>query len=228
MSSTPLTKNFHLYSHTHYFGFPVMVHNGPLIEEYLEKGFKLFQTALAKYNRVVMFRFDLRFPLDYPYQISNQVISNFNSGLKKAIERNRAMHPNGALKHQTDVDYLWVKEYGRHSQRPHYHYALFLNKDAFFTLGSPNSHESLMGLIIRQWAHAIGWPVPHSIGLVHKAKNARYDQREVMVFDVNQLDYTEQVEAGFYRFSYLFKADTKVFSDGLNNIGMSQLPKTVY
>lgn len=214
----PSNKNLTLYFSGAYCCYPVNVDSGPLIYEYLEKGFRVFHWAIKQHVRTAMFRFDLRFPEDYPFSISNKVISKFTDGLRKAILRDRS-----GKRHQTGVNFIWVKEYGSNSKRPHYHFALFLNGDAYFRFGEFGSEGNLYSIISRQWANAIGIRYHFTQRFVHAQNNYKYHQVSVIKMNANSINYQQTVEQAFYSLTYLFKSGTKLYGVGLNSFGSSKL-----
>ncbi|MDR9500071.1 MAG: inovirus Gp2 family protein [Hydrogenovibrio sp.] len=217
----PSNRNLRLYHEAVYFNLPVMTDKGPLVLEYLERGAKVFMQAVHSHTRTAMFRFDLHFPKSFAH-CDTRVISSFTDGLRKAIQRAQKPQPN-QRRYPTTFNFIWVKEVGPESGRPHFHFALFLNRDAYFRLGKFNGESNLFGLILQQWANALGLPLSVCSGLVHAASNPKYVQLPVMYFDQNATDFQQQIMDGFFRLSYLFKSATKVFQNGDRNLGTSRV-----
>ncbi|QKI89631.1 inovirus Gp2 family protein [Thiomicrorhabdus xiamenensis] len=218
----PSNRNLSLYLYSKYQSFPVMSERGALIAEYVEEGFRSFLWAINRQVRTAMFRFDLRFPQDYGNAFNEGMINSFTRGLKEFIEQDQLEKlRSGKRVHKTEVNYLWVKEYGRASGRPHYHFALFLNKDAYMTLGRFGGRDNLYELIAKAWADAIGYPYYPAQRLVHACSNPKYCQKPVEYIDLNNTSADEQIGDAFYRLSYLFKAETKKFGRGCRNFGSS-------
>jgi hypothetical protein len=121
-----------------YQGLPVQMKHGPLIVEYLALLYLTMQRALNEHTRTFAFRVDLRFPekLDTAAFIaSNIMMERFFASFKAKIRHIRATaKKKNRYAHDTTVRYVWAREIG-HRARPHFHLVIFLNNDAFFSLG---------------------------------------------------------------------------------------------
>jgi hypothetical protein len=211
-------SNLTQYTGTHYAGLPILIGQGPFIEQYLQQTLATLQRALADYPRLLAVRFDLRYPhnqalADYAY--SSAVISRFVESLKAKIKynRSRAAEINQRV-HDTVVRYVWVKEYGVEG-RPHYHFLLLVNKDAFHTLGQFNSDfENLYTRIVSAWASALRLTPCEASGLVHIPNNA--------IYRINGREGSDVLSDLFYRVSYLCKVDTKRYGEWGHAFGCSR------
>lgn len=217
MQVNPLNKNQSLHVDHTYQGLPVMLEKGPFVVEYLQSLFKVVQKSLNAHKRVCAMRFDLRYPLHISAQAaesSNEAVSRFIDSLKAKIRHDRARAQAQLLyAHDTDVRYAWAREVGR-DERVHYHVALLLNRDAYFTLGQFTSTEQNMAKRIQEaWASAIRLPLEQASGLVHFPDNAVYRF---------ELETPQQLQAFFYRASYLCKVNTKHFGNGQHGFGASR------
>lgn len=211
----PGNSNLHLYYENTFQGLPVMTSHSPFITEYLERFHETTQLALSAHRRVFAVRFDLRFPDDkLPFESDNTVISRFVDSLTIRIQsaRERSKRLNGSA-HQTQVRWCWVREIGREG-RPHYHFVLLLNKDAYHTVGRFHSaQENLYRRIQSAWASALRIPLDDADGLVHVPVNAE--------FRLSQDDPVE-MDRYFHRVSYLCKAATKVYGNCWRVFGCSR------
>lgn len=217
MTINPFNPNQHLYFEDTYQCYPVIQHRGPLVEQYLATLLRVLHQALQAHRRVCSIRFDLRFPAEMHSArdtTSNQVMSRFIESLKAKVRHNRACaKERNPSSEDTDLRYVWARE-GSQDGRVHYHVAILLNRDAFFSLGSFTSDKPNMAKrIVEAWASALGLPVDVCGGLVHFPPNAVYR------FDANS---PEDIAAFFYRASYLCKADTKHFGHGHHGFGASR------
>ncbi len=210
-------RNLTLYQQPTYQGMPIQTHRGPLILEYLDKTLQIINTSLNQYGRVFAFRLDLRFPSGIPasHTDSNLVMERFIASFKAKIKHNRdkakLVNPYA---HDTTVHYVWCREIGLNGT-PHYHMAILLNNDAFCTLGKfEMERNNLFNRLHEAWASALGVNIESVVGLVELPNNPFYQLRR---------DDPESVAAFFYRVSYLCKADTKVFGDGIHAFGASRL-----
>ncbi|MGE8466969.1 MAG: inovirus Gp2 family protein [Pseudomonas putida] len=211
----PDNSNLHLHYESTFRGLSVLTRHAPFITEYLEGIHETTQLALKAHSRIFALRFDLHFPDDDSVPASeNTVISRFVDSLTFRIQsaRERSRRLNGTA-HQTDVRWCWVREVGREG-RPHYHFVLLLNKDAYHTVGRYHSaRENTYGRIHAAWAGALRIRVEDAYGLVHIPDNAGYH--------LSQGDPVE-VDRYFHRVSYLCKAATKVYGNRCRVFGCSR------
>lgn len=210
-------NNLTLHYQPHYQDLQVQTDRGPLIAEYLERLTQVIGLAQQQYGRVFAFRIDLRFPVGYSFPIidNNEVLERFFASLKAKIRYNRdqALADN-RYAHDTVVRYVWCREIGQHGI-PHYHMAILLNNDAFCTLGRfEMDRENLFNRLHSAWASALGLSVENVVGLVEFPKNSFYLLRR---------DDPESIADFFYRASYLCKADTKYYGNGVHGFGSSRI-----
>jgi hypothetical protein len=214
----PGNTNLRYWYDATYDGYPLMVDKGPFVEQYLEKLYQTMQYALADYSRVFAFRFDLRLPHGKRLPsdaMTNQMIRNFKASLDEQIiwDRQRARNLNGSA-HDSRVRMFWVRELGKVNGRPHYHCIVFLNRDAYRSVGGINSERNNMfNRIESAWARTLRLQVDEIRGLVHFTKGATHH--------LTRTDYVGQDEF-FRRSSYLCKAATKHYGDGQHGCGGSR------
>ena len=211
----PDNSNLHLHYESTFRGLSVLTRHAPFITEYLEGIHETTQLALRAHRQVFAVRFDLHFPDDDSVPTSdNTVISRFVDSLTFRIQsaRERSRRLNGTA-HQTDVRWCWVREVGREG-RPHYHFVLLLNRDAFNTVGYFDSaRENTYGRIHAAWASALRMPIDDTNGLVHIPENAGYHLSQ---------DDPAEMDRYFVRVSYLCKAATKVYGNRCRVFGCSR------
>lgn len=217
MQTNPSNRNQTLHCESTYRGLPVYIDKGPLVHEYLDALHLVMCQALAANRRVLAIRLDLHFPewIDAGDDaISNEYISRFIASMKAKVKHDRlCARQVNRYAHDTDVRYVWTREIG-HTGRVHYHVAMLLSREAYFTLGKLESENSnLLNRGIEAWASALRLPVEQAKRLVHIPVNAVYrferDTPDVMA------DF-------FYRASYLCKASTKQFGNGSHGFGASR------
>jgi len=157
----------------------------------------------------------IRFPdNDSVLKSDSTVISRFVDSLTERIQtaRKRAKHLNGTA-HQTSVRWCWVREIGQEG-RPHYHFVLLLNRDAFHTVGRFQSgRENLYSRIQAAWASALRIHFDYVEGLVHIPANA--------TFHLSQ-DDPAGMDRYFHRVSYICKAATKDYGSRCRAFGCSR------
>lgn len=212
----PQNTNLSLYHQPTYLGLPVYTARGPLVLPYLERSLEVFDRALGQYPRVFGFRFEPRFPSGqcHSHFGSNQVLERFFESFKAKIRYNRdkarEARPHA---HDSVVRYIWCREIGEHGI-PHYHVAILLNNDAFCALGKYElGRENLFNRLHEAWASALGPSVESVKGLIHFPDN---------VFYVLRRDDPASIAEFFHRVSYLCKADTKHYGDGVHAFGTSR------
>ena len=212
----PHNSNLSLHYEPLYLGLPVQTGRGPLVTDYLESLKQVIDLSLQQYGRIFAFRFDLRFPANQhlPFADNNEVLERFFASFKAKIRhnRNKALEANGYA-HDSVVRYAWCREFGQHGI-PHYHGAIFLNNDAFCTLGQFTiGRQNLFNRLHGAWASALGLPIEQVGGLVDLPRNPFYLLRR---------DDPESIADFFNRASYLCKADTKHFGNGTHGFGSSR------
>ncbi len=213
----PANRNQTLFEQVSYAGLPVMHDKGPFVTEYLEALLRTLNKSLDDYPRLCSIRFDLRFPHNFQADdemTTNTVISRFIESLKAKIEHDRmCARRRNPHAHQTKVRYVWAREVGSDG-RVHYHVALFLNGDAYFTLGKFDSESVNLGKrITAAWASALWITESHAVGLVHFSDKG--------VYRIQASDPLAVADF-FHRASYLCKVKTKSFGFGYHGFGYSR------
>ena len=217
MARYPGNTNLTLHCEAYYQGLVVQVDKGPFIQEYLSRLHQTLSRALNQYPRVFALRFDLRLPANIQlpdYAFTNEVVDRFIESFKAKIKHNRQMAKLvNKYAHDTKVRYVWAREQGQHG-RPHHHFAILLNYDAFNALGKLESgRDNMFNRLEGAWASALGLPVEAVRGLVEIPQNPYYHLHR---------DEIAGQAAFFHRASYLCKSSTKVFGDGSHGFGCSR------
>lgn len=183
-------------------GYRLMNDKGPFVHKHLEKIVDVMQLALGEHPRTFAFRIDLRLPSDWGTWDERRLIDRFISSFKAKIIHSRDMAKRRSPRaHQTAIRYVWAREEGQ-GGRPHYHFVIFLNNDAFNNLGTYQlGRDNLFNRMTEAWASALGIAPDAAEGLVHIAKNAVYRIKTGDLHSQNEL---------FHRASYLAKYATKV------------------
>lgn len=194
-----------------------MIEKGPFIREYLHRLYETINRAIYQHREVFAFRFDLRLPANNTPRRSayeNEYVDRFIESFKAKIRHNRQMAVRQTeYVHDSTVRYVWARETG-HQGQPHYHFAVLLNRDAFFTLGTfAPGKDNMFNRLNEAWASALGLPVEAVRGLVEIPDNANYN--------LHREDYGS-IAAFFFRASYLCKSATKGFGHGGHGFGASR------
>jgi len=216
MKRHPENTNLKLFFEEQHKGFSVQQQRGPLVEEYLSRALCVTQLALLKYPRTFAFRVDLHFPADWSFGTNdNKPVERFIASFRAKIFHNRQLRAKeSGHAHDTTVSYIWCRELGEHGV-PHYHLAILLNRDAFFRLGKFKiGRKNLYNLLVEAWASALGLLVQEAVGLVHIPENHAYALTR---------DDMDAFNDFIYRVSYLCKAETKHFGDGVHSFGNSRI-----
>ncbi len=216
MKRHPENNNLKLFFGDSYEGFDVLQQCAPLVEEYLSRALYVIRHALAQHPRTFAFRVDLRFPSDWDFGDSsgNESLGRFFASLRAKIRHNRMLRvKETGYAHDTAISHIWCREIGEHGV-PHYHLAILLNRDAFFTLGTFEiGRDNIYNDLIEAWASALKLPVQCAVGLVHIPDNHAYK----LTID----DRDDTLNDFFCRVSYLCKAKTKHFGNGVHSFGAS-------
>ncbi|MDP2228245.1 MAG: inovirus Gp2 family protein [Moraxellaceae bacterium] len=222
--------NLALHSDGLWNGIPVISNHGPLIENYLAAIHQVLLSAIDEYPRVCVMRFDLRIPFDWP-ATPNTVITRFKRSLMAQIDAdlNRRIGL-GRRPVPCRLRYVWVREW-KDSDHQHYHAAILVNRDAYFTLGNYSFASADSGVgggasatyganmaqrIQIAWGRALALSQDAVAGLVHFPRNPVY------CIDRNSTRYVDDFEDVFFRLSYFAKAVTKRYGDKTHNFGYSQ------
>lgn len=213
----PQNHNLRLHYDNTYQGLPVMHGKGPFIRGHLERLHSTMQRALDQHPRTFAFRVELKFPSSgmLPcYAFTNEVISRFLESFKAKIEHGRRIaRRSNRYAHSCTVRYVWVREIAG-SDRPHYHLVIFLNKDAYNTLGYFASEgRNIFNRLEEAWASALRLRRDAVAGLVHIPENATYY--------ITRDGWQSQTDF-FHRASYLCKAATKEYGDRQHSFGASR------
>jgi hypothetical protein len=217
MNRKPKNPNHTLHYGDTYLGLPIQIDKGPFPSEYLGRLHETVCCAVNQYSRVFAFRVDLRLPSgrdSTSFTYANEIIDLFIESFKAKIKHNRQMARKlNKYACDTIVRFVWAREFGQHG-RPHYHLAILLNHDAFFTLGRfKPGRDNIFNRLQEALASALRQPVEGISGLIHIPDNACYH-----IYRENDASIAEF----FYRASYLCKAETKGFGDGGHGFGASR------
>ena len=217
----PFNTNQRLIFSSPYLGLPIQVAQGPSVEEYLDKLLRTIITASLATPRVFAVRIDLRYSrrADLPADATaNAVIERFIASLRYRLNSNYAcvkVRDGKANKHH--LRYVWAREVGQESGRPHCHVLLLLNGDAYRSVGDYTNPDAdcLYNRIRGAWASAIGVDYHNASGLVSLPPGRSS-------WMLHQSD-DQALEDVFYAASYLCKAATKEFGSRAHGFNASRL-----
>ncbi|SFU48990.1 inovirus Gp2 family protein [Halomonas korlensis] len=202
--------NLHLGLNTSFRDMPIQEEYLPMVTEYLDVLQETLENALHEYPRVLAFRVDPVIPTEISELMTvvdhHWLIGKFIASLKAIIKHDREQKRRSGWVPDTRVRYVWCREVGENG-KPHYHFFLILNRDAYHMIGeacSPN--ENLFNRISRAWYSALGVEWNPQEPWIHVPENPMYwiDKHDA-----------ESFQRAFYRASYLCKADTKHYGQGM-------------
>ena len=189
----------------------------PMASEYLQALYDTLHKALNEYPRVLALRVDPVIPTEISDRMTLEehkgLISRFIASLKAIIKHDRQQKRQRGWVPDTKVRYVWCREVGING-KPHYHFFLILNRDAYHMPGracSPN--ENLISRVSRAWYSALGIVWNPQEPWIHVPANPFYwiDR-----------DDPNSFQKAFYRASYLCKAETKQYGLGVRTFGTSR------
>ena len=211
-------KNLTIYNESTYKGLRVNDH-GSLILDYLESLHSTIQKSLDEYSKTFGLRFDLRYPAHLQDEEidDGEIIKTFIDSLKSQIKSDRIKVAREGRSHKTRLRYVWCKEIDT-AKQCHFHFLILLNGNAYRDKGKLKSTNMNTGKrIIKAWDRAINkgsqQPV-NTNGLVQFVENDAY-----MVNNGNK----DELNALFYRASYLCKTRSKKYVKGKHAFGKSRL-----
>lgn len=227
----PLNPNLTLHYGNTWRGLPVLGKYAPLVIEYLERILETMNFAVKDQSRTFPLRFDLHFPMGWDDE-GGEAMSRFIASLKAKIEADlnrRERQRKDKRQISCRLRFIWVKERSS-SLRSHYHVFVFLNRDAYFTLGNfrsvkwlpgddlppPNERMNMAVRIRDAWGSSLGLPAAMAAGLVHFPENCSYS------LDINSPSFWQDFNDVFQRASYFAKVDTKHYGDRSRNFGCSR------
>lgn len=227
----PNNRNLRLMYGPEWQGLRVIQYPNGLIANYLEDVSELLDDTVTDYARSIVLRFDLCIP-NFLSHVDSAVISRFISAMKSRLSADAEKRRRSGVRiYPCEPRFVWVKEQC-HSSAPHYHVAMTLNNDAYFTLGAirprwevelmangdygVEQRRNMVDRIREAWASALGVSSAEAVGLVHIPENPVYK------IDRNSPEVFEQYACVFYRLSYFAKADTKPYGDGSRHFGCSR------
>jgi len=188
---------------------PAMTEKGPLILNYLDRAYQVFDHALKAHTKVLAVRFDLKIPrgITQPEDAkTNRVVRRFLASLQSKINANlkRKHSP-----HKCPVRYIVAREIGGKNQNVHYHLMLLLNGHAFRHIGTMDYEgDNVFWLIVDAWASALKVTSEEAVNGVQFGF-----RRGVVQYYLDPTEDYDKLPKAFHRASYLCKAHTKQYGE---------------
>lgn len=198
---------------------------GPLNPDYMKRMGEIINLATEAHPRTAVFTFVLRLPEYRDKGDTIACIPNLQVGImerfKGALKARIAVHQHrrrreGLQVCPTDLRVVWVRETGA-SGKPHYHAAIFVNKDTFNGLGDYSKQDRNLGsYICEAWLSATGL--------------LRYPEYRTLVSFNNTPHFLEALREDRFEkqrksllnhLSYFAKERTKVYSREARSFGGS-------
>ncbi|MCP1319799.1 inovirus-type Gp2 protein [Halomonas sp. 707B3] len=188
----------------------------PQIENYLASAWRTLHHCVDQQHLTFAVRMDLHFPEAMsrsPLHDNNEVLTRFFRHLRYELDRVNLKYPH-------NLRYIWAREQA-HSDKPHYHLMLLLNKNAVDSIGytGPSddgsySRDNLFHRVYRAWLKAIGFSGDDLRWgqIVHVSEHPATGRYWSGV--LHRDDYMAMNDA-MYMASYLCKAYTKPFCQGI-------------
>ncbi|SBT11948.1 inovirus Gp2 family protein [Vibrio celticus] len=186
-------------------GYRVIRKYGPLIHRILMANELMIVKSLSDHNRLLVMRFELKFPTGYSGP--TDIISKFFDSLRFKIQydlKRKSKNRNRSI--NCCINYVWVKELSG-NEGWHYHVALVLNYNVYRAFGKVDSRRNnTFNRISEAWASAIKCSVNDVKGLVHiPNKNSTYQLNK------SSPSFHETFNDVMFRLSYFAKLKTKPY-----------------
>lgn len=213
----PTNRNLHLHAFDSFCGIPVLTKSLPMVTEYLGALHATLMKALRDYPRVLAVRFEPVIPTAISDRMTvedhKDLIRRFIASLRAIIKHDRERKCQSGWAPDTKVRYAWCREIGTNG-KPHYHLLLILRRDAYHMIGKAcSSNENLFNRISRAWHSALGLEWNREQPLIYVSDHPMY-----WIDRGND----EQFNEAFHRASYMCKADTKHYGNGMRAFGTSR------
>ncbi len=174
----------------------------PCYEEYLEKIDSVIAMDLDKHCKILMFRFDLRFPTTLVGSVDySQLIGDFTVSLMNKLRYN-----------ELDPHYVWVREQ-HNSMHPHFHFLILLNGNK-----TQNTFYH-MREVCRIWLKLLE---PFGFGSIDPCKLIHLCNNVTDNLMIKRKDILT-INKAFYWASYLAKVSTKTINPCYRSIGHSRI-----
>lgn len=171
-----------------------------------QKILDLLEYYTIKHSKILVVRFDIRYPVSYDGAGSNRDISACLAYVVKKYKR-----------WGLDPCYIWVREQHR-SVHPHFHCALLLDGQKVRT------YTHVFRNVEEAWGRTLGCSVSGCINHCTSGDLSDYNGK-MLRRDVGHKAYMNRLHEVLRQLSYLAKAYTKELGyDGQRNFGCTQLP----
>ncbi|EPM5395776.1 inovirus Gp2 family protein [Cronobacter turicensis] len=202
--------------------------HGPCNQLHINRIHDTLNKSLSEYPRTYVRRIDLRIPDEVyeQYRDDSTLITRFMESLKAQIKQTqKRKRSEGKRVHSCNVRYVWSREFGEVKGKKHYHIALMLNNDAYYSTGTycPVGDvyiHNLALMIMEAWVRALN---------LHTHPDYQRHYRSVhfvlegsIMLDINCKTFDLNYYQIFQHLEYTAKLHSKNRTDGQRNFGCSQ------
>lgn len=204
-----------------------MIHSkyGQLNPDYMTRITEVINLATNAHARTAVFTFVLRLPEYRDMGDTIACIPNLAAGLMErvtgALKARIAVHlqrrkREGLQVCPTDLRVVWVREVGE-SDKPHYHVAIFVNKDTFNSLGDYSKKDHNLGsYICKAWLSATGL-----LGYPEYRTLVAFNNTPHFLEALREDRFEKQRQGLLDHLEYFAKERTKVYSREARSFGGS-------
>lgn len=177
-----------------YKNHPINTNGSGCYEQALEKIESVLNNMIEKHSKVMIVRFDIRYPDNEYIYPSSELISCFAYNLKRSLDRETF---EGG--HRTDTKVIHVEEQ-ESSHHPHHHFAVIVNA---------NAKQSAYPIHVKAntlWEKMLNTTEEGLVDYCNRYENG-------IIIKRNSSDYEYQYNKVFYQLSYLAKVRGKEYRD---------------
>ena len=150
----------------------------------------VLDNMLDNHSKIMVVRFDIRFPINANIENYRELVSEFDYNLKRKLNRERIVGG-----HKVDAKTIYVEEQNR-GEHPHYHFAVIVNANA------KHKYHDILRTVNGLWMDMLG---SYELGLVDYCN--KYENG--IIIDKNSDNYNESYDKVLYQLSYLAKVHSK-------------------
>ena len=156
----------------------------------LDKISDVFDSMLDKHSKIMIIRFDVRYPQNENIVCGKSQVSDFTYNLKRSLNREKI---GGG--HRVDAKIIHVQEQDR-SQNPHHHFAVVVNANA------KNKYFPILLKAETLWKNTLTTTQSGLVDYCNSKQNG-------IIVDQNKDDFQAKYDEAFYQVSYLAKVRGK-------------------
>jgi hypothetical protein len=176
-------------------------------DEILDAIGRLLNFYTEKHSKVLVVRFDIHYPQDFPPVMTNTDISKCIAYVIKKYKRQRL-----------DPYYIWVSEY-QESIHPHYHCCILLDAQKV------RAYSHVFNTVEQTWGRILDYPINGCIHHCNTVDGVVQMDRNGMIIRRDDQTIDQTLQQVYNQVTYLAKATSKPQeNDGLRNFGMSRIP----